>query len=613
MNKKTKILYAVALFFTSVFVVSAWTGPTGAPPTQNTLGPINVGPAAQNKFGALSIGFSSAPTSNAILNVNGGIKFGNQDTCNNANAGTQRYASGSMEYCDGSTWVDFIPTTTPTSGLWTASGANIYNSNTGNVAIGTTTPTSKLDVRGDIGGTSVGFSSVDATSPYGVFIAAPFTNTLGLYTNATERMRLSANGKVGIGTSTNVIPMTLTIAQSTPTTPATYFSYALGINNENGVATLNLGADANNAYIQSFNAKPLHINSAGNDIFIAEGTGRVGIGTNDPSAKLHVKNGGIKTETLTSYANSSIATIDNSTLVLGYPGSASSTPAPSGSGPSLGSLQKESNLASILGAKKADAWIDPPAGGDCDGVPAECVTSTWNGTGGGCGTGVLCSTICSDIAAAPDQFYGQCIVTGGGTGGTTNNPGTGNTLFTGGTGTSSPTAPPPPDKLKVYGNSSFYGDVAISGKLFVNGTQVGGSGGYSSSIVNGTADHANGSTTLSNYKPIGYPGEVVVDDPLYVSNNFNATSIFGNSLDIAGTVVLEGSSYFAFGGMFTLVAGITPPSTNMAQCAIANPYATGCACPSGFTALRMGQVFSQSALVVSPSTMPDANVWMCYK
>lgn len=41
-------------------------------------------------------------------------------------------------------------TTSPTSGLWFSSGANINNTNSGNVGIGNTTPLAKLDVNGNI-------------------------------------------------------------------------------------------------------------------------------------------------------------------------------------------------------------------------------------------------------------------------------------------------------------------------------------------------------------------------------------------------------------------------------------------------------------------------------
>ena len=50
-------------------------------------------------------------------------------------------------------WVD--ANTVPGTGLWLASGNNIYNSNSGNVGIGTTSPGQKLDVSGSIASNSI--------------------------------------------------------------------------------------------------------------------------------------------------------------------------------------------------------------------------------------------------------------------------------------------------------------------------------------------------------------------------------------------------------------------------------------------------------------------------
>lgn len=73
----------------------------------------------------------------------------------------------------------------------------------GNVGIGTANPASMLDVRGNIATNGVfGFSNVtQTTSPYGTYIWAPASQSMAFSSNNAERMRITANGNVGIGTN----------------------------------------------------------------------------------------------------------------------------------------------------------------------------------------------------------------------------------------------------------------------------------------------------------------------------------------------------------------------------------------------------------------------------
>ncbi|WP_158786708.1 hypothetical protein [Granulicella sp. L46] len=96
-----------------------------------------------------------------------------------------------------------------TMGLFTNFNQQLTISSSGEVGIGTTSPGSALDVRGNIATNSVfGFSTVQqATSPYGVFISAPTSQTMGLFTNSNQQMTISSSGNVGIGNTNPQAPL----------------------------------------------------------------------------------------------------------------------------------------------------------------------------------------------------------------------------------------------------------------------------------------------------------------------------------------------------------------------------------------------------------------------
>jgi len=85
---------------------------------------------------------------------------------------------------------------------WTASGTNIYNSNSGNVGIGTTAPASKLDINGGLAikGLIVNDTQTLSIPADGTYVIASGTRIKGTYTitfEATPRIQtvvLLANG-----------------------------------------------------------------------------------------------------------------------------------------------------------------------------------------------------------------------------------------------------------------------------------------------------------------------------------------------------------------------------------------------------------------------------------
>jgi hypothetical protein len=220
--------------------------------------------------------------------------------------------------------------------LWTATGNDISNTNTGNVGIGTTNPVQKLDVVGNINLDATGelrwlnvntigmrregeYISVLNESRIGMFIDANSNQTNGYFavyhdgTNdatASELFRIQENGNVGIGTTTpsarlEVVGAANTDANSATWTPATVIDNAAGSTQMpielrvGGTQRASLRADVfGNLSLSATGTGSVFLGGGSGNVIFANNTvydganGRLGLGTTTPAEKLDV-NGNI--------------------------------------------------------------------------------------------------------------------------------------------------------------------------------------------------------------------------------------------------------------------------------------------------------------------------------
>jgi hypothetical protein len=187
---------------------------------------------------------------------------------------------------------------------WTIDGDDVYHQ-TGNVGIGLTIPTARLDVDGT---TRIGNPVASFTSVVGVGIIAEDATFSSVPLAVVDSdidpiLYARGNGKVGIGTFNPGATLEVNYDNASPSTPA------IVINNENAVGQSALDfqfAGTTDARIRIAATGGLHIGTVTGDLNLLTNNtqrlhiasdGKVGIGTGSPGKLLDVA-GGIRGDTL---------------------------------------------------------------------------------------------------------------------------------------------------------------------------------------------------------------------------------------------------------------------------------------------------------------------------
>jgi Chaperone of endosialidase len=257
--RRNVFVVSVSALALAPLVIFAWTGPTASPPNGNVAAPVNVGTPDQVKDGGLGVNaltvfgnslLGGSTGSNAYLNfgATGGTNgYGIRD-----NAGLLEFknSGGNWASIQNIVWTLVGTSTSP----WATSGNNIYNTNIGNVGIGTANPVARVQ----IGNMLTLQDTLGGQTSYGWNIYRPDVGMNWIYINSGPAAAIRMNG----------------YDAANPIFQASHWGISFHVNPLGGSAgQIDPTMDTSDVKM------------------VIREDGNIGIGTVSPSAKLHVVGG----------------------------------------------------------------------------------------------------------------------------------------------------------------------------------------------------------------------------------------------------------------------------------------------------------------------------------
>ncbi|MBN3032717.1 MAG: hypothetical protein JW873_01335, partial [Candidatus Saganbacteria bacterium] len=184
-------------------------------------------------------------------------------------------------------------------GVWKTNGSNIYNSNSGNVGIGTANVVAKLDLGGSLamndnglllrGGSDAShmlrfYSSYAGLSNYDTFT---YDNGFAFLRGAAPKLVLNSSGNVGIGTTSPKAKLAINSQVYNAPLGKNYEQYSLLLF-DGGAAASSYGLGIEDFHVGFHSNGGYKFYKQGREMPLLLIGDNIGVGTTSPSAKLHL-------------------------------------------------------------------------------------------------------------------------------------------------------------------------------------------------------------------------------------------------------------------------------------------------------------------------------------